>query len=197
MRALIGLGNPGAEYTETRHNVGFMVLDAVAELLQTRFHTIVDAYTVAERTLRGQKIVLVKPLTYMNNSGLAIAGVLRDYGIDVDKLLIIVDDFHLPLGTVRIRHRGSDGGHNGLRSIIQHLQTTEFARMRCGIGGTSMPNIKSDLASYVLTPFEANELRTVRHLIEQARDAAIETALTNIETAMQRYNTKELNSPYL
>ena len=192
MLALIGLGNPGAEYAETRHNLGFMVVDALAELPGERLHAKTGLYASAQRSYEGQDILLVKPLTYMNNSGLAVAAVQRTYGMGINSLLIVVDDFHLPLGTLRMRHRGSDGGHNGLRSIIQHLGTSDFARMRCGIGGASMPDEKSEMASYVLSPFDTAELRNVRQLIEEARDAALAVALIGRETAMQRFNTKKI-----
>jgi PTH1 family peptidyl-tRNA hydrolase len=196
MFALIGLGNPGAEYAPTRHNIGFMVLDAVAEMFRVRYRRNQDDYLVAEQKVDGQVLTLVKPLTYMNNSGQAVLEVIQHYGININELLIIVDDFHLPLGTLRIRRRGSDGGHNGLRSVAHHLQTNEFARMRCGIGGKSMPVIKSDLADYVLSPFEDEEIRAVRILVENARDAAVEAARTDFEIAMQRFNINKINSPY-
>jgi len=188
MFALIGLGNPGAEYATTRHNIGFMVLDAVGGALRMRFKRQPGEYTMAEGSLGGEVVLLVKPLTYMNNSGAAVAEVLERCTPERPKILVIADDFHLPLGRLRIRLRGSDGGHNGLRSISYHLQTSEFARLRCGIGGEGMPVEKQDMAAYVLAPFDEREEDTVRKLIGRARDAALETVVSGFESAMQQYN---------
>lgn len=188
MFALIGLGNPGAEYATTRHNIGFMVLDAVGGALRVRFKQQPGEYAMAEGTFGGDVVLLIKPLTYMNNSGVAVADVLQRFTLEQPKILVIADDFHLPLGRLRIRLRGSDGGHNGLRSISYHLQTSEFARLRCGIGSEGMPVEKHDMAEYVLAPFDERELDTVRKLIQRARDAALETIAAGFESAMQQYN---------
>ncbi len=188
MLALIGLGNPGAEYAETRHNIGFMVVDVLSggARMQTTWGS-GEYLSLARRFDHGESL-LVKPMTYMNNSGLAVRRVAEEFGLDTADLLVIVDDFHLPLGSLRIRRGGSDGGHNGLRSIIEHLGTDAFPRMRCGIGGASMPADKSGKADYVLSPFDRQERGAVRELIEHAAEAARTAVSLGIEQAVQRCN---------
>jgi PTH1 family peptidyl-tRNA hydrolase len=188
MFALFGLGNPGGEYATTRHNLGFMVLEAVARKLQTQFAFDEGNFLIAEQSIRDEEILLVKPLTYMNNSGRAVEEIVSRYRLEIEKLLVIVDDFHLPMGTIRIRRSGTDGGHNGLRSICDHLQTTGIARMRCGIAGQRMPVKKSQMAEFVLSSFDSDELPAVQKLLERAADAAIMIALTGIDRAMQEFN---------
>ncbi len=191
MFALIGLGNPGAEYATTRHNIGFMVLDAVAEVLRVRFRRRWGGlYASAEAAHGGEGILLVKPMTYMNNSGVAVAGMLQEHRLGAGKMVVIADDFHLPLGRLRIRLRGSDGGHNGLRSIAYHLQTDDFARIRCGIGGETMPVQKQDMADYVLASFDEDERERVGDLIGRACEAALGTVAMGFDAVMQRYNRK-------
>ncbi len=190
MFALIGLGNPGAEYAATRHNTGFLVIDAVAEKLGLRFQAVDGGYLLAEGKIDNWDVLLIKPLTYMNNSGYAVRDAIERCQIDVRNFLVIVDDFHLPLGAIRIRHRGSDGGHNGLRSIAHHLQSTDFARMRCGIAGESMPEEKSLMAEYVLSPFTSSEMKALRRLVDAARDAAIACASDGVDAAMQKFNSR-------
>jgi len=188
MLAIIGLGNPGSEYDGTRHNVGFAVLDAITESLHVRLRADRGEYLIGSRILGQQEMVLVKPLTYMNNSGLAVKEIVQTYNFPLSQALIVVDDFHLPLGTIRLRMNGTDGGHNGLYSIIYHLQSGDFPRLRCGIGGRTMPVNKKEMARYVLSPFDKDEQPAVKNMIERARDAAIAAATENIESAMSRFN---------
>ncbi len=193
MLFIIGLGNPGDEYIETRHNVGFAIVDTLAKLTETRLDEHRGECIIGWARYHQTTFGLVKPQTYMNNSGIAVKDVLETYNSSPHELLVITDDFHLPLGALRLRLRGSDGGHNGLYSIIYHLQTEDFPRMRCGISGASVPAAKSTMADYVLAPFEQNEQEIVRRMILQARDAALATTEHGIQFAMNRYNTKELN----
>jgi len=132
-RIVFGLGNPGEKYTETRHNLGFRVVERVAEALKVRLKTCGEMRLVEARRA-GFKVVLVQPLTYVNLSGMAAVRILDRYGAEPEDLLAIVDDMNLPVGRIRIRARGSDGGHNGLRSLISELGTESFPRIRIGIG---------------------------------------------------------------
>ena len=182
MRAIIGLGNPGSEYDGSRHNIGFAVVDAVADHYGVRFHAGAGEYRVASVS-HGPEILLVKPSTYMNNSGIAVKEVFERFKIRTDDLLVIVDDFHLPLGSVRLRRRGSSAGHNGLSSIIWHLNSDEFPRLRCGIDSELKPKDKLAKADFVLSRFAGEELGRVRQMIENARDIAIVAAQENLRAA--------------
>jgi len=188
VRALIGLGNPGSEYDGTRHNIGFAVIDAIAESLNVRLRREGGTFLTAPALIDGKKILLVQPRSYMNNSGEEVKAVVETHGLGLDDVLIIVDDFHLPLGTLRLRLKGSDGGHNGLYSIIEQLGSNAFPRLRCGIGGETMPKDKKELARYVLSPFEQQEREAVRRLIARGRDAALVAATESVEAAISRFN---------
>jgi PTH1 family peptidyl-tRNA hydrolase len=181
---IIGLGNPGSEYEETRHNIGFRVVDALAEQLGTTFRSGNGLYYIGWASDRS--IGLAKPTTYMNNSGVAVMDLIERHRVSLDRILIVVDDFHLPIGTIRIRRKGSDGGHNGLYSIIYHLQSDEFPRLRCGIGSDAMPSNKKEMSTFVLSQFVASERSTVQTMVQQARDAALVAAREGIDAAIQR-----------
>ncbi len=168
MKLIVGLGNPGREYRETRHNVGFMVVEEIA-----RRHGIgwaAGPSQIAE-TMVGKKfgpepVMLAKPLTYMNNSGDAVAGLTRYYDIAHEDLFIVVDEAALPFGKLRARARGSAGGHNGLKSVIERLGTTEFSRLRLGVG---RGDGRRDLADHVLAKFERGEQADLETLITRRR----------------------------
>lgn len=194
MFALIGLGNPGAEYDGTRHNLGFRVIDAISALFKARL-TSGGEYLKGIVTVDGNRSLLVKPLTYMNNSGSAVVDVMKYYRIQPEKMLVICDDFQLPLGTLRLRAKGSDGGHNGLRSIIYHLQSEEFPRLRCGIASDAMPKRKSEMARFVLSEFEESEKSVVENMVIRARDAAITFVAEGLPAAMNKFNTLSRPSP--
>ena len=187
MKLIVGLGNPGREYRDTRHNVGFMVVDAIA-----RRHGIEWApgpSQIAE-TLVGKKfgsvpLMLAKPLTYMNLSGDAVAGLARYFAVAHDDLCVIVDEAALPFGKLRARARGSAGGHNGLKSIIERLGTTEFPRLRLGVG---RGDGRRDLADHVLATFEKGELADLETFIGRAADAAEMFAAEGIATVMNVFN---------
>ncbi|MGB6647961.1 MAG: aminoacyl-tRNA hydrolase, partial [Bacteroidota bacterium] len=165
-----GLGNPGTLHRETRHNVGFLVLDSLAEKLGTTFGPGKGDYFLAGGAVGDREVVLLRPLTYMNNSGRAVADLLEARPMPFEDLLVVLDDFALPLGTLRIRPGGSDGGHNGLASVIEHLQTDQFPRLRCGIGREDMPP-GDPKEEFVLSPFDPTERTALREMISAATDA--------------------------
>jgi len=185
---LAGLGNPGDEYADTRHNVGFRVLDDLATRWGSTRHRIVGDSLLTSARVDGATVILCKPLTYMNNSGVAVAEVLSRYGIPIENMLVVVDDFALPLGTIRIRGKGSDGGHNGLYSIIQSVGSQAFPRVRCGIGRTPLPP-KEGIAEFVLSPFERDELVIAEAMFKRAADAVAEVVRSGLGAAMNKFNS--------
>ena len=191
MFVIVGLGNPGAEYEGTRHNVGFTVVDAIVDKEKIDLRKRPGNYLEGSKRIDGVDVHIIKPLTFMNNSGEAVRDIVARYDMDLRNMLVIVDDFQIPLGTLRLRRVGSDGGHNGLYSIIYNLQSNEFPRLRCGIGTTPMPK-KSEMATFVLSAFEHNERTAVVDMIEQARNIALTTATQGIETAIQRCSGKRI-----
>lgn len=180
----IGLGNPGAEYENTRHNVGHRVIDALAERLDASLDHTVDALVGTGRH-EDREIGLAVPLTYMNRSGDAVASLREHYDLALDDLLIVVDDLHLPAGTLRLRPSGSSGGHNGLAHVAQRLDTTAFPRLRVGIGSDFAEGRQVD---YVLSPFSAEQKPKIRDAVEEAGDAILTVAHDGLETAMNRFN---------
>ncbi len=185
---IVGLGNPGTEYEETRHNVGYRVLDELARRWKKQFRPGRGEYLILTAADGGRDVHLVKPLTYMNNSGLAVAEVLERFDASPGALLVVADDFQIPLGTLRLRRQGSDGGHNGLYSIIYHLQSDAFPRLRCGIGREMMPP-KREMASFVLSPFEPGEADAARQMTERAADAVATTLHAGLAAAMNAFST--------
>jgi PTH1 family peptidyl-tRNA hydrolase len=183
----VGLGNPGSVYEATRHNVGFMAVDALSAKLKCRWKPGRGEFLFSEATLQDTILLLVKPLTYMNNSGIAVRDVLEQYGIPISRLVVVLDDFWFDVGVIRVRAQGSDGGHNGLSSIIYHLNSDEFARIRCGIRSVTMPP-KSEMAEFVLSPFAPEEKEQAGTMIGKAADAVMEFALHGIEKTMNRFN---------
>ena len=188
-RVLIaGLGNPGSEYRETRHNVGFMVLDRLAQRLPKKnfeeIHGCSSHYL--KGTYAGRALFLQKPETYMNLSGEAVAPLLRKEEIGTDGLLVIYDDMDLEVGKLRIRGRGSCGGHNGIRSIIETTGTENFARIRVGIG-----HRRGNGADYVLSPFEEDEKPVMDKVLDAAADAVILILRRGLSQAMNEYNPRD------
>ena len=187
MKLIVGLGNPGREYRDTRHNVGFMVVDEIA-----RRHGI-DwasgpsqlAETLIGKRFGAEPMMLAKPLTYMNNSGDAVAGLVRYFDVNHDDLFVVVDEAALPFGRLRARARGSAGGHNGLKSIIERLGTTEFSRLRLGVG---RGDGRRDLADHVLARFESGEQADLETFITRAADAAELFAAEGIAKVMNVFN---------
>jgi PTH1 family peptidyl-tRNA hydrolase len=185
MRLVVGLGNPGERYRRTRHNVGFMVVDELASRAGVRHaHEAYDAW-VAQARLGGVEVLLVKPLTFMNRSGVAVERLLAEWGGAVQDVVVVVDDVALELGTLRVRERGSHGGHNGLRSLVDVLGSEEFVRVRVGIRKGEPP---LDLAGYVLSDFTSDEVLVVQELVGRAAES-VECLLRDGTTeAMSRYN---------
>jgi PTH1 family peptidyl-tRNA hydrolase len=187
MRLIVGLGNPGKEYRETRHNVGFMVVDEIAKrhglTLAMAPSQVPDAFIA--KKFGADPFLIGKPLTFMNRSGEAVAALAHYYDIVPADLLVVVDEVALPFGRLRARARGSAGGHNGLKSVIERLGTTEFPRLRLGVG---RGDTRRDLADHVLSKFEADERSALEELITRAADAAEMFAAEGIEKVMNAYN---------
>lgn len=180
---VVGLGNPGPRYERTRHNVGFMAVNELARRGGAVFRGSKQQADVARVTLGGMPLLLAQPLTYMNESGRAIALLMRYYKVTPDRLLIICDDIDLPFGTIRLRPSGSSGGQKGLQSIIQDLHTDAFPRLRIGIGRP-----RGDTVNHVLAPFPPDEQRALPDLIAVAGDAALAALREGTAAAMNRYN---------
>jgi PTH1 family peptidyl-tRNA hydrolase len=191
MLFVIGLGNPGSQYEGTRHNLGFEVVDTLARALNLTLKLQEGDFLIAMTEAAPHPLALVKPLTYMNNSGNAVAQLKAQYNVGLGQLLVLCDDIHLPLGTIRLRPRGSDGGHNGLYSIIYHLHSDRFPRLRLGIASESTPSNKGLLADYLLSQFSAEEKEEVRRMIKRAAQAVLTVAESGLETAMNQFNRKQ------
>lgn len=188
IRLIVGLGNPGPEYKDTRHNAGFMAVDLLAaELGAGRWRTRCRSLA-AEAFWGGEKVVLAKPQTFMNRSGEAVAPLLRWYGLGPSGLLVVCDDLDLPLGRIRIRKKGGDGGHRGLKSIIAALGSGEFARLRVGIG---RPGPEKDVVEWVLERFTAEEGPFVEESLVRAVRAVLVILEAGIEEAMNRFNRRQ------
>lgn len=195
MKAIVGLGNPGPKYAGTRHNIGFAVVDELARRAAIEFVSAPADALVARRRRNGAavagpesgpgvEVLLAKPLTFMNNSGQAIGDLLRYFKIGVADLLVVVDEVQLPLGRLRVRTRGSAGGHNGLKSTIAHVGE-DFARLRIGVGrGDS----RRDLADHVLARFDGGESAEVARIIARAADAAEMFVTAGVAAMMNTFN---------
>jgi len=185
LKLIVGLGNPGAKYRQTRHNVGFAALDELARRRRVDFESAPAEAVMARVRDFAEPVLLAKPLTFMNLSGHAVGDLLRYFRIDPADLFVIVDDANLPLARLRARPRGSDGGHNGLKSIVAEIGTEEFARLRIGVG-RGHPEI--DLADHVLSRFEPGEQDEIAAAIARAADAAEVFVSDGIEQVMNRFN---------
>ena len=188
MKLIVGLGNPGRAYAGTRHNVGFEVLDLLTERHRVEWASAPRGIDALIARARPADIALVKPLTFMNLSGSATIGLLQFFKIELSDLLVIVDDVNLELGRLRARAAGSAGGHNGLKSIIAALGTSEFARLRVGVG---RGDARRDLADHVLARFDPEERETVADSVGRAADAAELFVAQGIAPVMNRFNRKE------
>ncbi len=187
MKLIAGLGNPGARYARTRHNLGFMAADRLASELTTSFTRIQDNGAIARAHYVGETVLLVKPQTFMNLSGRAVAAIARRAGCEPEDILVLVDDTQLPLGKIRLRPGGSAGGHNGLKSIIAHLGSDNFARLRMGVGTEIMTRI-DDLSAYVLSRFRPEEAPLVAEMVDNAAQAALCWLEAGVERTMNRFN---------
>jgi PTH1 family peptidyl-tRNA hydrolase len=188
VKLIAGLGNPGAKYRDTRHNVGFEVVDVLARRHGAEFESAPGEAVLARIRSLADGVLLVKPLTSMNLSGHALAELIRYYRVALPDVLVIVDEVQLPLGRLRARARGSPGGHNGLKSVAGQLGSDEYARLRIGVG---RGDDRRDLADHVLARFEPEERETIRTAIQRAADAAEVFATDGIEKVMNTFNRAE------
>jgi PTH1 family peptidyl-tRNA hydrolase len=182
---VIGLGNPGARYAATRHNVGFLVVDLLAERLGARFKAHKGRADVVEARLGGVPVVLAKPRSYMNDSGGPVVAVARFYKVPIDRIAVVHDDLDLPYGALRLKLGGGDGGHNGLRSATASLGTNEYLRVRFGIG---RPPGRQDPADFVLREFTADERKDLAFHVDRAADAVEALVQDGLETAQNLFN---------
>lgn len=187
MYIVIGLGNPGKDYTNTRHNIGFDVIDYIAYKNNIKLNKIKFKSVFGEGYIGREKVILCKPQTYMNNSGIAVREIIDFYKIDLDKLITIVDDIDIDFASIKIKQKGSAGSHNGLKSIIYHLQRDDFTRVKIGIG---KKHPKQDLSDFVLSRFSKEELKDIEMAGKSAAQA-VETIINeDIMEAMNIYNTR-------
>lgn len=194
LKLIVGLGNPGPRYERTKHNIGFRAIDAIYTKIQSEQNTesvsakrvtSICQSLVLQTRLHDFPIILAKPMTYMNNSGSAVAALVNRFEVPLSDLCIIYDDIHLDIGTIRIRSKGSDGGQKGMQSIIYHLDTTEFPRLRIGIGEPI-----GDLTDYVLSEFSKEEEIEIEHTVERAVEAVETFVQDGILTAMNKFNAR-------
>jgi len=187
MKLVVGLGNPGAKYDGTRHNVGFAAVDVLAKRHGVAWEAAPRGVEALIGRWRSQDVVLAKPLTFMNLSGTAIVGLLQFYKIEPPDLLVVVDEVQIDTGRIRVRPEGSAGGHNGLKSVIASLGTPQFPRLRIGVG---RGEARRDLADHVLASFEPAERDVVEDSVARAADAVEAFVADGIEAAMNRFNRK-------
>jgi len=186
MFIIVGLGNPGRKYAGTRHNIGFDIVDALAKKHKIRVKGLRHKSLMGKGLIQGQQVFLVKPLTYMNLSGQALRRIINYYHVDEkQRLLVVADDINLSLGQIRIRAKGSDGGHNGLKSIIKEFGHPDFARMRVGVGAAPAG---CELVGHVLGEFVGEDGKIIRNTMERAVSAIECLIVEGIDAAMNKYN---------
>ncbi|NMC27298.1 MAG: aminoacyl-tRNA hydrolase [Syntrophomonadaceae bacterium] len=184
MKIIVGLGNPGPEYKNTRHNIGYMVLEELAARYPVEKQDAKFDALIGQIRIGGEKVLLVKPLTYMNLSGRAVQPLVHWHKLDLQDLIVVYDDMDLPLGRLRIRAGGGSGGHKGIKSIIERLGTSDFARIRLGIGWA----VDRDAVDWVLGRFGTEEEDEARHAVERAADALEKWVTAGLESTMNTYN---------
>jgi len=189
IKLVVGLGNPGREYENTRHNVGFMVIDELAKRLKLKNFREESLSHVYRAKIAGREIILAKPQTYMNNSGLAVVNLLEDNGIEPQEMLVIYDDLDLPLGVTKLRLEGSSGGHRGVESIVKNIKTEKFPRLKIGIG---RPKNKKEVVNYVLSPFGREEEEIAQAVIKKASECVLRSLELSPQDAMEFCNRREL-----
>lgn len=185
MYVVVGLGNPGSQYAQTKHNIGFVTVDYFAEQHNIKFNKVKHKAVIGEGIISGEKLMLVKPQTYMNDSGECVMELVNFYKLPLENLIVIYDDIDLPVGKVRIRPSGSSGTHNGMRSIIYLLNRQEFPRIRIGVG--KQPEYM-DLADYVMTRFSKDEIPLIEEAVKKAALTVEEITRSGISAAMNKYN---------
>jgi len=190
LKIVIGLGNPGSKYEFTRHNIGFRIIDSLARDMGIEFNKVKSYYSLISRgMINNHKVMLVKPQTFMNLSGRAVNRVVSYYKIPLQDLLIVYDDLNLELGQVRIRKKGSSGGHKGIESIMQYLNSEDIPRLRIGVGNPSL-NYNFDCVSYVLSNFNNDEEDKIAEVIQLSTEAVKTIIEDGFEKAMRKYNRK-------
>ncbi len=187
---IVGLGNPGREYRESRHNIGFLLLSHLAERLGVSFSRLQSKALVTDGRYQDHKIILAKPQTFMNLSGQAVGPLVNFYKIPLENLLVVYDEVDLPFGTLRLRPSGGSGGHNGMKSLITRLGTEGFPRLRLGV---SRPPGRMEAAAYVLQDFSREEAALLPEILDLAGDAALTFITQGIEAAINRYNGDALD----
>lgn len=187
IRLICGLGNPGPEYARTRHNCGFMLLDKLAELYGARWQRTKFKGELCRAVIGGERVLLFKPMTYMNNSGEALRAIADYYRLKPEELLVAYDDVDLPLGSLRLREKGSPGSHNGMRSVVKHLNSQNFPRLRIGIGPEPR---EMDIADYVLSAYHGAEQELLEETLEMAAEAVVFAVRRGLQKSMSRYNGK-------
>lgn len=186
MIVIVGLGNPGAKYEKTRHNVGFRTIDLLSQRLSAPVRTLKWQSLVGEGRIGTEKVLLVKPQTYMNLSGNAVRDILNFYKLEPENLIVVQDDIDIELGTIRVRRKGSPGTHNGLRSIVSSIGSGNFSRVKISVGRRPA---YMDLAAFVLSSFDAKEEKAIEEEIEAAADAVLAIVENGAEAAMNRFNS--------
>lgn len=188
MYIILGIGNPGKQYDGTRHNIGFITMDRMSETYGIKINKIKHKALIGEGNIKGEKVILVKPQTYVNLSGESLREICAYYKIPPEQVIVIHDDVSLDCGRLRIRKKGSDGGHNGLKSIIYQLQSDEFTRIKIGVGA---PPAHYDMADWVLGRFLKEEIAQLEKLVDcVVEDVVPEIMKNGAESAMNQYNGK-------
>ncbi len=190
MYIIAGLGNPGKKYENTRHNVGFKVIDRLSRRLDIPVETVKHKGLYGKGMFDGEEIILLKPQTFMNLSGESVRSAMEYYDISPDKIIVICDDINLEPGQLRIRKKGSAGGHNGLKNIISNIRTEDFPRLRVGIGDRT-PDSRMDLADYVLSDFSEYDTDKMEAAFDEAADAVLTMIKEGSDSAMNIYNRKK------
>lgn len=183
---VVGLGNPGDKYENTRHNAGFMVIDALADRKNIPVQRLKHRALTNSAQVGGRRVLLMKPVTYMNLSGEAVADAARFYKIPPERVLVISDEVALPLGKLRLRKSGSAGGHNGLKNIIQHLGTDQFPRLRVGVGDKPHPDY--DMIDWVMSKFQGEDKKAMDAAVDRAAEAVEVLLSEGFDKAMSRFN---------
>lgn len=182
---LIGLGNPGREYRDTRHNFGFMLIDRLAVRLNARGMKVQSKAIVTDAVYEDHKLILAKPQTYMNLSGPSVQGLVHFYKIPMTNVMVLSDDLDIPFGTIRIRASGGYGGQRGLASVIESLGTKDFPRMRLGVG---RPPGKMDPANFILQNFSRDEIKSISEILDAGTDAVLEFVKNGLNASMNKFN---------
>ncbi len=188
MYVIVGLGNPGLKYAKTRHNMGFMAVDRLAEIIGAKVNKLKFKSKVGDGNIAGHKVVLVKPQTYMNLSGHAVREIMDFYKVDHDHLIVIYDDLDIDTGSIRIRAKGSAGTHNGMKSIVGQLGYDDFPRIRVGIGNERQNNRQGDTIGFVIGKVAKEDKKVLQDSIDRAAKSAISIIEEGVDRAMNRYN---------